>query len=119
MLTYTVQEYNLISNAVLIASNYLDVAYDNLCAMHSEYFENIEEGGKHLRFMAECNPRGLESQIYGIIHALREAKYEIDLFIDPNSPLFQSRMADNEEKRAILEAYKKEQAILAAGGRPQ
>lgn len=115
-MTYTVKEYNLISNAVLIASNYLDVAYDNLCLMHSNYFEN-GDGQAQLRLDAETDPRGIESQIYGIITALREAKYEIDLFIDPNSPLFQARMADYEEKQGILEAYKKEQELLAAGGR--
>ena len=107
MTTYTAEEFDMISNAVLDASVALNIAHDNLYLMFSDYFEcanSIEE----LRHVVAVNPRMIESRILAVMKALEDAKYELDLFMNPDSPLFKARMAGYEEKKNIIAAYKKD-----------
>ena len=104
---YTAEEHDLIANAILDASVSLNIAYDNLYLMFSEYFES-KDSIKHLRSDAEYNPSMIESRISGVLNALMDAKYELDLFMNPDSNIFKSRMADFEEKKKIVAIYKAE-----------
>lgn len=92
-MNYTTKEYNLISNAMTDASNYLDVAYNNLYLFHEQYFEG---GGDHKYLAAELEhrPEMIATQIYGIILALHEAKIELDVFTNPQSNQLRARLSN-------------------------